>query len=287
MNPGILYAALAFLTWGLFPLYFRHVASVPPLELVLHRSAWSLIFLLGVLAALRRWQWVGQVLAQPRRIITFACSALLLAANSLAYIFAMQSGHVIEASLGYFINPLVSVMLGVVVLREKLRRLQWAAVGLASFGVLWLTWQSGRLPWVALVLALTFGIYGLLRKTATLGALEGLALETALLAPLMLPALLWWTWWHGGAMSRGDLALDAWLMLAGPLTALPLLLFAAAARRLPLATIGLLQYISPTLQLLLGVWVFDEPFGSGRLVGFVLIWSALLLYSFDAWRTPR
>jgi chloramphenicol-sensitive protein RarD len=287
MNAGIVYAILAFVMWGLFPLYFRQIAAVPPLEVVLHRSVWSLLFVFGVLAALRRFGWLREVLAQPRSVGLFAVSALLLSGNWLLYVYAVQSGQVVEASLGYFINPIVNVLLGVLVLHERLGRVQWAAVALAAAGVLWLTLLNGRLPWIALVLALSFGLYGLMRKTATLGALEGLALETLLLAPLMLPALLWWTLRGSGAMAQGDLALDAWLLIGGPLTALPLLLFAAGTRRLRLATIGLLQYLSPTIQLALGVWVFHEPFDRMRLVGFAFIWSALLLYTLDGWRRSR
>jgi chloramphenicol-sensitive protein RarD len=287
MNPGIAYATLAFAAWGLFPLYFRQIASVHPLEVVLHRSVWSLLFVLLLLTALRRFGWLREVAAQPRRLGLFGVSALLLSGNWLLYVYAVRSGQVVEASLGYFINPIVNVLLGVLVLHERLSRLQWSAVALASAGVLWLTLLNGRLPWIALVLAVSFGLYGLMRKTATLGAVEGLALETMLLAPLMVPALLWWTLRGSGAMAQDDLALDAWLVIGGPLTALPLLLFAAGARRLPLATIGLLQYLSPTIQLALGVWVFHEPFDRARLVGFAFIWSALLLYSLDGWRRSR
>jgi len=287
MYAGIAYAILAFAAWGLFPLYFRRIASVPPLEVVLHRSVWSLLFVLMLLAALRRFSWLRPVLAEPRRLGLFALSAALLSGNWLVYVYAVHSGQVVEASLGYFINPIVNVLLGVLVLHERLDRVQWAAVALAAAGVLWLTLLHGRLPWIALVLAVSFGLYGLMRKTASLGALEGLALETMLLAPLVLPALLWWTLGGSGAMARGDLALDAWLVIGGPLTALPLLLFAAGARRLPLATIGLLQYLSPTIQLALGVWVFHEPFDRARLAGFALIWAALLLYSLDGWRRRR
>jgi chloramphenicol-sensitive protein RarD len=202
-------------------------------------------------------------------------------------VYAIQSGQVVEASLGYFINPLVNVLLGVLVLHERLDKVQWAAVALAAAGVLWLTVLGGHLPWIALVLAVSFALYGLMRKIASLGALEGLALETLLLAPVVLPALAWWTLRGSGAMAQGDLALDAWLVIGGPLTALPLLLFAASARRLPLATVGLLQYLSPTIQLGLGVWVFAEPFDRTRLVGFAFIWSALALYSLDGWRRAR
>jgi chloramphenicol-sensitive protein RarD len=287
MNAGIVYASLAFVMWGLFPLYFRQIAAVPPLEVVLHRSTWSLLFVIALLAGLRRFGWLREVAAQPRRLGFFALSALLLAGNWLLYVVAVQSGQVVEASLGYFINPIVSVLLGVLVLHERLNKAQWGAVALAAVGVVWLALLHGRPPWIALALALSFGLYGLMRKTSSLGAVEGLALETLLLAPLVLPALAWWTLRGSGAMAQGDLALDAWLVIGGPLTALPLLLFAASARRLPLATVGLLQYLSPTLQLALGVWVFHEPFDRARLLGFGFIWAALALYSADGWRRSR
>jgi chloramphenicol-sensitive protein RarD len=286
MNPGLLYAALAFTIWGLYPLYLLQVASVPPLELVLHRSAWSLALLLLVLAWQRRWAWLGTVRGQPRQLALFAASALLLGTNWLVYTYAVMAGRVIEASLGYFINPLVSVLLGVLVLRERLRPVQWLSVGLAAAGVLWLTLDTGRLPWMALVLACSFALYGLLRKTAGLGALEGLTLETLILAPVVLPALVWLTAAPGGAMARGDWALNGWLLFSGPLSALPLLFFAAAARRLPLATVGLVQYLSPTLQFVLGLWVFHEPMQATRLLGFGLIWAGLAVYSADALRRP-
>ena len=286
MQTGLIYAALAFVIWGLFPLYFQFIAQVHPLEVVLHRSAWALLFVLLVLAWQRRWAWLGENLRQPRRVALFATSALLLACNWMVYVVAVQSGHVVEASLGYFINPLVNVLLGVLVLRERLRPLQWVAVALAACGVMWLTWQGGRLPWIALALACSFGLYGLMRKTAPLGALEGLALENVLLAPLVLPALLWWTFTRDGVLATGPVSLVSVLLISGPLTALPLLCFAAGARRLKLATLGLVQYLSPTLQLMLGVWLFHEPFGHERLVAFCFIWAGLVLVSADAlgWR---
>jgi chloramphenicol-sensitive protein RarD len=282
MNIGLICAALAFVCWGLFPLYFQFIAQVPPLEVVLHRSVWSLVCVLALLAWQRRWAWLGESLRQPRRLALFTVSALLLWCNWLVYVYAAQTGHVVEASLGYFINPLVNVLLGVVVLRERLRTLQWVAVGLAAVGVAWLTWQAGRLPWIALVLASSFGLYGLMRKTAELGALEGLTLENLLLAPLVVPALWWWSVTRDGVLMQGYTPLLGWLLLAGPLTAVPLLFFAAGARRLPLATLGLVQYVSPSLQLLLGVWVFHEPFGSARLIGFAFIWAGLALVSAEA-----
>jgi len=173
MNPGLVYAALAFVAWGLYPIYFKTIASVPPLEVVLQRSVWSLVFVLALLAVLRRWSWLRELAVQPKRLAMFALSALLLSVNWLVYVWAVQAGHIVEASLGYFINPLVNVLLGVLVLRERLRRAQWVAVALAAAGVLWLTLQTGRLPWIALALAGSFGLYGLMRKTATLGAITG------------------------------------------------------------------------------------------------------------------
>ena len=287
MNPGILYAALAYVAWGLFPLYFKQLAAVPSLEVVMHRTLWSLVFLLAVLVVRRHWTWMGAVLRQPRVLAAFALSAVLLSGNWLTYVWAVQNHHVVDASLGYFILPLVNVALGYGVLHERPRPGQWLAVAVAAAGVLWLTVQAGRLPWIALVLAASFGCYGLLRKVATLGALEGLALETILLAPAAALVLAWWGWQGQGALVQGDAATLGWLLLAGPFTAIPLLLFAAGARRIPLATLGILQYISPSLQFALGVWVFHEAFEPARLAGFVLIWAALCVYSLEGWWSGR
>ncbi|BDT69974.1 protein RarD [Comamonadaceae bacterium OS-1] len=281
MNLGIVYAALAYAAWGLFPLYFHQLAGIPALEVVVHRTVWSLVFVLGVLLVRRHWGWMRAL--QPRVLGSFALSALLLSGNWLTYVWAVQNQHVVDASLGYFILPLVNVALGFVFLRERPRPGQWLAVAVAAAGVLWLTLQTGRLPWIALVLATTFGFYGLLRKVASMGALEGLALETMLLAPLGLGALAWWSAQGQGVLVQGDASAMAWLLLAGPLTAIPLLLFAAGARRIPLTTLGILQYISPTLQFALGVWIFHEPFQMARLAGFVLIWAALGVYSVEGW----
>jgi chloramphenicol-sensitive protein RarD len=288
MNPGILYAALAYVAWGLFPLYFKQVADVPSVEVVMHRTLWSLVFVLAVLQVRRQWAWMGAVVRQPRVLGAFALSALLLSGNWLTYVWAVQNQHVVDASLGYFILPLVNVALGYVFLHERPRPGQWVAVAVAAAGVLWLTVQAGRLPWIALVLASSFGVYGLLRKVATLGALEGLALETMLLAPVAAVVLGWWAWQGQGAMVQGDNAATlGWLLVAGPLTAVPLLLFAAGARLIPMSTLGILQYISPSLQFALGVWVFHEAFEPARLVGFVLIWAALCVYSAEGWWSVR
>ncbi|MBT9492816.1 MAG: EamA family transporter RarD [Paucibacter sp.] len=291
MNRGIVYAALAYLAWGLFPLYFKQIAQVPSLEVVMHRTLWCLVFMLGVLAFMKRWAWLGELRRTPKVLAAFMLSALLLSVNWVVYVWAVQTDHVLDASLGYFINPLVNVALGYVFLHERPRRLQWAAVGMAAAGVLWLTLQTGRLPWVALVLAISFGFYGLLRKVAKLGALEGLTLETLMLTPIAVAALGWWTWTGQSAISaavnQGETATMGWLLFAGPLTAIPLLLFAAGARRIPMATLGLLQYISPSLQFMLGVWLYHEPMQPSRLLGFALIWAALLTYSLEGWWASR
>jgi chloramphenicol-sensitive protein RarD len=223
----------------------------------------------------------GEVARRPRVLAAFALSALLLSANWSVYVWAVHNAQVVDASLGYFILPLVNVGFGFVFLHERPRPVQWLAVAVAAAGVVWLTLQAGRLPWIALVLAATFGIYGLLRKVATLGALEGLTLETLLLAPFAVGMLAWWTWHGQGALVQGNVGTLGWLLLGGPLTAIPLLLFAAGARRIPMATLGILQYISPSLQMLLGVWMYGEVFDPARAMGFYLIWLALVVYSID------
>ncbi len=287
MHRGIVYAALAYICWGLFPLYFVQLAAVPAAEVVAHRVLWSLVFLLALLGVRRQWAWLGPVLRQPRVLLAFAASALLLAANWGVYIWAVTHGHVLDASLGYFITPLVNVLLGTTVLKERPRRAQWAALSLAALGVVWLTVHGGQLPWIALVLAASFGTYGLLRKIAVLGALEVLTLETLVLAPLAFVALGWW-WVQGSAsFPAQDWATDLLLVGVGPVTAIPLLLFAAGARRITMTTLGLLQYLGPAIQFGLGVWLFHEPFTAPRMIGFALIWAALLVYSVDGWRVAR
>jgi chloramphenicol-sensitive protein RarD len=283
MNPGLIYAALAYFAWGLLPLFFKQLSSVSALEVVMHRIVWALVFLLCVLVFLRRGAWLRDVVRRPRVLAAFGLSALLLTANWLLYVWAVQNAHVLDASLGYFILPLVNVACGFIFLRERPRRGQWLAVGVAAAGVVWLTLQAGQLPWVALGLALSFGIYGLLRKVATLGALEGLALETLLMSPIAIGLLAWWSWQGQSAFVVGTASTRGWLLLAGPLTAIPLLLFAAGARRIPMATLGMLQYISPSLQLLLGVVWYGEAFAPARAMGFALIWLALLVYSAESW----
>lgn len=287
MSRGVLRAALAYTLWGLFPLYFRELAGVGAFEIVLHRVAWSVVFLAIVLLWLRRWQWLASLRMQPQVLAMFTLSALVLALNWLTYVWAVSNGHVIDASLGYFINPLVSVALGYFVLHERLRRWQWAAVALATAGVAWLAALGPHIPWVGIVIAVSFAVYGLMRKTAALGALEGLALETLLLAPPAIALLAWWTVQGSGGLAGRSPATLAWLIGLGPMTSIPLLMFAAGARRISLATLGLLQYVSPTIQLALGVWVFGEALGSERLAGFTLIWIALALFSIESWMHAR
>jgi len=279
MRSGIIYAALAFFCWGLFPIYFHALGEVPPLQILVHRMLWSLAFLLILLLLRRDWKWL-QVVRQPRVFFSFVLSALLLSANWLVYIWSVMNHHVIEASLGYFINPLVNIVLGYLILKERMRPLQWAAIGVAALGVAWLTWQAGTVPWIALFLALSFGGYGLLRKTAALGPLEGLSFETIVLFPLAAGYVIWLTVHGQNVFINTASDTTRWLLImAGPLTAIPLLLFATGARKIPLSILGLLQYLSPTLQFLLGVWLFKEAFSADRLVGFVLIWRALALFA--------
>ena len=280
MSSGILYGLSAYVLWGMFPLFFKQLQAASAIEVVLHRMVWSLVFVLIVLAVLRRWNWLGDVRRSPALLGKFAVSALLLAGNWLSYVWAVNNGHVLDASLGYFILPLINVALGFIFLHERPRKAQWAAFALAATGVLWMAVQSGHVPWLALLIAMTFGFYGLMRKTATLGALEGMSLETMLLAPLAVVALLW-----AGPSGPGSQwpAHDAhtWLffLLSGPVTAIPLLLFAAGARRVPLSTMGFLQYITPSILALMGVFLYGEPFAGPRAVGFVFIWVALALYT--------
>ncbi len=282
MKRGAVAAAGAYALWGLLPLYWKALQTVPPLETLAHRTVWSLVLVLLLQAALGRWAWLRLVRQRPRMLRTFVASTCLLGVNWLTYIWAVTSGHVVDSSLGYFINPLVTVLLGVIFLHERLRLWQGVAVGLAAASVLYLTLGLGSLPWIALVLAGTFGFYGLLRKTAPLGSLEGLTVETALLSLPALAYLLWLEAAGKGSFGHEGLAISALLVGTGVVTAVPLLLFAWAARNTTLATMGILHYIAPTLQLLLGLLVYHEPFSPARLLGFCGVWLALFIYSAEA-----
>ncbi len=277
---GMLAAVAAYTLWGLLPIYWKALQGADAIEILAHRMIWSLLFLLGVLAVRRQWGWVQALRRQRRVWFTYLASALLLAVNWGVYVWAVQIDRVVDASLGYFINPLVSIALGVIVLGERLRPAQWVAIALACLGVAWLTYTAGTVPWIALALAFSFGFYGLLRKQTPLGSFEALTVETLWMLPL---AALWLGWL---SVSRGGIHHDTtlWLLLlsTGVVTAAPLLFFGSATRRIPLTTIGILQYLAPTLQLLLGVLVYGEPFSTAQLLGFSAIWLALAVYTTDS-----
>lgn len=288
MQSGILYALLAYIMWGLLPLYIKSLPGIAPIEILLHRMVWSLVFVGAILMVRRQWKWLGSVISSPRLLLAFCASAALLSANWFLYIWAVSANRVVDASLGYFINPLFSVLLGVFFLHERLRPVQWLSIGIAAAGVAWLTAASGQLPWIALALAATFGGYGLLRKIAVLGALEGLALETLVLFPVALGALGWLFATGQDGFTHAATGTQALLLLAGPITAVPLLCFAAGARRIPLSLLGLLQYTGPTLQLLLGIWLWHEPFPPQKQLGYALIWLSLALYAAEGlWMGTR
>jgi len=287
MNKGIWYAIGAYTLWGLFPIYWKWLQHVPALQVLGHRILWSFLLLIMVMLVSRQWSAFRKRALTMRVFPIYLASALLLALNWLTYIWAINAGFVVESSLGYFINPLLSVLLGVIFLRERLRPLQWLPVGLAAVGVLYLALVYGSLPWIALTLAFTFGFYGLVKKTAPLGSLYGLALETGI---LFLPALgyLLLTGISGqGAFLRSGAVSDLLLVGAGLVTTIPLLMFASAAQRIPLSLVGILQYIAPTLQFLLGVLVYREPFSPARLTGFGIVWLALVIYAVEGFFAQR
>ena len=281
MKKGLWYAVAAYLLWGLLPIYWKALQTVPATQIVAHRMVWSLVFV-GILFVLRsRWSKFYQTFRNKKVLLIYFAAGVILTLNWLTYVWGVNAGYVVETALGYYINPLVYVLLGVLLLRERLRFWQWVGVGVATAGVLFLTFVYGSLPWIALALALSFGFYGLVKKMAPLNALDGLFLETAL---LFLPAsffLLYQGQGGPGAFGHTGITITTLLIFTGVATGLPLLLFSAAAQRIPLTTIGVLQYIAPTLQFLLGVFLFGEEFNQTRLIGFSLIWLALIIYSIE------
>ena len=284
---GVIYGLAAFLAWGFLPLYFKAVAVVPSLEVLAHRIVWSLVFLLILTLARGRWGEFIALFKSGRTQITLTITTGLIATNWGIFIWAVANGHLVEASLGYFINPLVSILLGFIFLRERLRRLQTVAVGLATIAILWMTFNYGHPPIISMVLAVSFSFYGLLRKQVKASAIQGLTAETLMLSPVAVG----WMIWHReqGSLVFLDTTTEMNLLLlsAGVLTALPLIWFTESARRLRLATLSFLQYLAPTFQLLLAVAVFGEPFTNTHAVSFSLIWVALGLYSFDTLRSMR
>lgn len=286
-NKGILLGAGAYAMWGVFPVYFKALQAVPALEILFHRVVWSFLFLVIVVLARGNWRGLKSAASPPRVLTIYTLAAVLLAGNWLIYVWGVNSGHIVETSLGYFINPLFSVAMGVFLLREKLRPMQWVPVGLAAMGVLYLTIQYGSLPWIALGLTFTFGLYGLIKKTAPLGALRGVTLETGILFLPSLAYLFFLDSQGSAAFGHAGLTITLLLAMVGVVTALPLLMFASSARLIPLWLLGLLQYIAPTGQFLIGVFVYDEPFSSVQLVGFSIIWMALLLFTLEGFYHRR
>jgi chloramphenicol-sensitive protein RarD len=265
----------------LVPLYWKQLVAVDPLELIAHRHVWSLVLLAGLLMVQGRLADLRATLRSPRALATHLLSGTLLTLNWLVYVWGVNTGHVIETSLGYFLVPLVNVAAGRFVLHEHLRRVQWFAITLAAGGVAWMIVQLGRPPWIALTLAATWGGYSLMRKRSSLGAIAGLAAETLLLTPLALGFLAWQHLHGSGALGHADFTTHVLVLSSGVVTAVPLVLFAYGARRIRLSTLGLLQYLAPSVQLALGVWLYHEPFSSARMLGFSFIWAALALYTAD------
>ncbi|MBD8494607.1 EamA family transporter RarD [Pseudomonas syringae] len=288
-NPrrGLILGLSAYIIWGLFPLYFKAVQSVPAVEIIIHRALWSALAGSLLLMLWKHPGWFKELRDNPRRLAILALSGTLIASNWLIYVWAVNNGRMLEASLGYYINPLINVLLGMLLLGERLRPIQWLAVALAATGVAQQVWHVGSLPWLSLALALTFGFYGLIRKKAPVAALPGLVVETWLLVPLALG----WLLLHPQAQSLQPDVLHSsmifWLAAAGPVTLVPLVCFNAAARHLPFATLGFLQYIGPTLVMLLAVFVYGEHLATSTLITFCFIWAGLAIYSVDAWVNMR
>lgn len=286
-RQGLWYALSAFVLWGIAPAYFKLIQSVPPTEIIVHRVLWSTLVVALVLAVSRRFVGFRFYKDHPRILATLALTSALITGNWLTFVYAVNSGHMLDASLGYYINPLVNVLLAVLFLGERLRPMQLAAVALACLGVAYQVVELGRLPWIALVLATSFGFYGLLRKRANLDALNGLGIETALAAPAALVYFI--LLWQGGEARFGHQSpsLDVLLALAGIVTTVPLALYAAGAQRLSYTTVGFLQYLAPSLSMLMAVYFYGESFGTARAVSFGCIWAGLALFSWDALKSRR
>ena len=289
MNKGILKGVIAYTLWGFFPIYWKFLHQVPALQVIGNRIVWSFLMLIGIVFFSHQLP-AFRTAASSRRIYgIYSIAAVLLTINWLVYVWGVNSGFIVETSLGYFINPLISVLLGVLFLHERLRLTQWIAICIAAVGVAYLTTVYGRLPWIALTLAISFGFYGLVKKLAPLGSLYGLTLETGIVFPVALIYLLIVGMRGQGAFFQDGAATTLLLIGAGPVTTIPLLLFASAAKEIPLTVIGLLQYIAPTLQFMIGVFIYKEPFDRSLLIGFSIIWIALIIFwveNYLSHRTP-
>lgn len=276
-RSGLGFALGAYLMWGFFPIYWKYLEHVPAMQILSHRMVWSLGFVVIILGLRGRWAWVREL--TPRTLLTYLAASIFLAFNWGMYIWAVNAGYIVETALGYFINPLINVVLGALILGERPRRGQWMAIGLAAFGVVYLTVVYGQLPLIALSLAASFAIYGLIKKKARQGAIEGVALESALLFLPALGFMLFWEWTGEGHLLSGPLSTQLLLIGGGAATMMPLLFFAAAVRRLSLTVIGVMQYLAPTIQFLIGVLIFHEPLTLTRLVGFIFIWLGLVVFT--------
>lgn len=281
---GVAFGGAAFLIWGISPLYWKALGSVPAVEIVLHRIVWSFLFLIPLVLIRKKWPAFTATLKNRRVMLTLLASALLVSCNWLIYIWAINAGHLLQASLGYYINPLVNVFLGMVFLKERLRRSQAFAVLLAALGVLYLTFFLGQFPWIALSLAFSFGLYGLIHKTMSVGSLVGLTIETLMLALPALIILVYLGQQALGVFSNQGVGIDLMLMASSVLTAVPLLFFSFGTRRLQLSTVGILQYIGPSCMFFMAVFLFDEPFFKAQVISFLMIWTALAIYSTDSVR---
>ena len=284
---GYLYGLLAYAIWGFFPIYFKLLRPAGPLEILAHRVIWSVVFVSLLLAGLRNWRFLARVLRSPRLFGGISAAAVLIAINWGTYIYGVNSSRVVETALGYFITPLVLVLLGVTVQRERLRRWQWAAVAVGVLAVVVLTVDYGRLPWIALLLAGSFGSYSLVKKRLALPPAQGLFVESAVLALPALAYLIWLTAAGRATFGHVSVTHTVLMVVAGVATAVPLLLFAAPANRVPMVGLGILQYLAPILQLACGVLIFHEPMPPARLAGFGLVWVALIIFSADALRQGR
>jgi chloramphenicol-sensitive protein RarD len=278
MNKGILMGLATYALWGFFPIYWKFLHPVSALQVIGHRISWSFILLIIIVLATRRWSDFRLAALKPKVIGIYSIAAALLTVNWLVYVWGVNAGFIVETSLGYFINPLLSVLLGVFFLRERLRPMQWVPVGIAAIGVIYLTAVYGRLPWIALSLAFSFGFYGFIKKLAPLGSLYGLTLETGIVFPLALIYLLVVELNGSGAFLHDGTPITLLLIGTGAVTTIPLLMFASAAKEIPLSLLGLLQYVAPTLQFLIGVFIYKEPFDHAHLIGFGIVWVALIIF---------
>ncbi|CAG8999361.1 MAG: Protein RarD [Candidatus Celerinatantimonas neptuna] len=281
-RQGVIYALAAYIIWGIAPIYFKMLRAIPAPEILAHRIIWSCVLILFLVWLSQSWSEVYSAIHRKKQLLVLMITAVLIGGNWLTFIWAINSDHLLDASLGYFINPLVNVVMGMIFLKERFRRLQWFAVALATMGVLFEVIRFGSLPWIAIVLALTFSCYGLLRKQVSIGALPGLFIETALLLPLALLYLFFFDHSATSHLTHNPLTLNLLLVSAGAVTTIPLLFFTGAARRLRLSTLGFFQYIGPSIMFILAILFYDEPFNTNKLLTFVFIWGALIIFSIDA-----